>query len=81
MNLLNKKSFSVEEKLVTLKVKAKCPFENLHNLNLFTLKFHPLDHTTEDGNRFRSLKYLKAVSHENFSYVIKKFIWTTPMRK
>lgn len=81
MNMLHWKSFSLEEKPVPFKKKAKHLFENLRNVNLFTIKFHLLGHIFEGLNRCGNLEYLSASLYEHFNYVIKKFIRMTSLRR
>lgn len=56
MYMLILKSFPVKEKYVTFKQMRKYLFQKLHDLNLFTLKCHPLDHVVEEVNRFGRLQ-------------------------
>lgn len=54
MNLLRSQSFLLEEKSTNLKDKAIYLFEKLHNVNLFTLKFHILDNVIKDAEDART---------------------------
>lgn len=81
MNMLKRKSFCVEQKPVTLKENAKCLFKYLPCVNLFTLKFHPLDHVIEDVIMSGSLEHLYASPWEHFGCFRNEFIQMTSMRK
>lgn len=69
------------ETIRRLKMVAKNLFEDLEDFNLFTLKFHMLDHIAEDVSRFGALNFVDASPFEHFNYVIKKFIRMTSMRR
>jgi len=56
-------------------------FGTLEDLNLFTLKFHNLDHIAEDVARFGDLSLLDASPYEHFNFTLKQFIRMTSMRK
>lgn len=71
----------LEQKVRMLKRSAKELFEHLEEVNLFTLKFHMLDHVSNDLYKFGILSFLDASAYEHFNFTIKKFIRMTSMRK
>lgn len=56
-------------------------FGSLEESNLFTFKFHLLEHVCKDHSRFADLSALNDSRYEHFNFSIEKFILITPMRK
>ena len=71
----------LSDEVLSFKKKATDVLGNLDDINLFTLKFHLLDHLCNDLARFGDLSLLDASPFEHFNYVIKSFIRMTSMRK
>lgn len=63
-----------------LKMLPKNLFEELEEINLFTLKFHMFDNIVNEVSRIGALNFSHTSLFEHSSYVIKRFIKMTSMR-
>lgn len=66
---------------INLKAISKHLFEDLDRVSLFTLKFHVLDHTSDDMFGFGDLQRFDKPPFEHPVYTIKKGIRITSTRK
>lgn len=71
----------LSENIRQLKILSKELFGDLEDTNLFTLKFHMLDHIVEDVARFENLNILDAFPYEHFNFILKTFSRMTSMRR
>lgn len=49
-------------------------FEDMKNINQFTITFHILDHVAEDKSSFEMPNYLDAFFSENFKFQSKSLL-------
>lgn len=72
--------FVTFEKIRRLKMLANKLIKEMKDFNLFTFKFHVLDHIMEDISQFGAINFSDVSLFEHFNYVIKNFIKMSSIR-